>query len=106
MKIEKTIYQNLLKVKVILPQAEYIDEQKLKITTEQVKNLVKDEEQYQIMSVVKEGTPVKNFLKNDKDTNQSTWIFLISKKDSPKKTRRKPSLRGRMSKIAKEKTGK
>lgn len=106
MKIEKTIHQNLLKVKIVLPKAEYINEQKVKITTEQVREMAKDEEQYQILSVIKHGRPVKNFLKNDKDTNQSTWIFLISRKDIPKKTGRKASIRGRMSKIAKEKTGK
>ena len=107
MKIEKTIHQNLLKVKITVPKAEYTTEQKIKIKTEQVLDLVKDPEEYEILKVIKEGAPITNFLKNTQDSNTSSWVFLILKKEQdlppPKKnTRRKQSFRGRISKIAKD----
>ena len=110
MKIEKTIYQNLLKVKVTVRKAQYIGEEKIKITTKEIMDLVKSPEEYEISGILKEGAPVKNFLKNDGDCNTSTWVFSILKKDQNKQTKRATrkktgqtkSLRGRMSKIAKE----
>ena len=116
MKIQKTIHQNLLKVTITVPKAEYITDKKIKITTDNVIKIVNDEGEYKILSMLKEGMTIKNFIKNKTDTNQSTWVFLVSKrvveqkkpppsKKTPrtrKKTGPKPSIRGRMNKIAKE----
>lgn len=115
MKIQKTLHQNLLKIKITVTKAQYISDKKIKITTADVVEIINNEGEYKILSIVKEGTPIKNFIKNKTDTNQSTWIFLVSKKSQeqkkpapiqkPPRTRKKPgpkpSIRGRMNKIAK-----
>ena len=107
MKVKKTIYQNLLKVEITVPEAEYATDKKIKINTEQALEIAKKSEEYEILKLIKEGSTITNFLKNPHDSNTSLWIFLISKneQESPKlqkNTRRKTSLRGRMSKIAKD----
>ena len=114
MKIEKEKYQNLLKITVSVPKAEYLTEKKVKITTEDILKIVSNMEEYEVLSMLKEGNPVKNFLNSSKDTNKSTWVFQISEKPKPKQKRaprkkqssgHRPSIRGRMSKIAKDKQG-
>tara|TARA_B100001093_G_C26787177_1_gene997192 strand:+ start:1213 stop:1554 length:342 start_codon:yes stop_codon:yes gene_type:complete len=107
MKIKKTIYQNLLKVEITVPEAEYVTDIKIKINTEEVLGLVESPQEYKIIETIKEGCTITNFLKGPKDTNTSSWIFLISLKEDKisnykNNTRRKASFRGRISKIAKD----
>jgi hypothetical protein len=121
MKIEHKILPGMIKVTIELPLAEFTSEDKIKVSTEQAQRIANEISEGRVSSVLKASKPIKNFLKNDDDKSRGTWIFELTpdhkeeaekapqrttrtKKvtNCQKKTSKSTSIRGRMSKIAKE----
>lgn len=121
MKIEHKIISDMIMITVELPLAVYTDDEKIKVSTERVKQIANEISGGRVLSTIRDCQPIKNFVKNDCDTNRGAWIFeLKPSEEKPAKTRTKrqptakktanqvkssgksTSIRGRMSKIAKD----
>ena len=120
MKINKAISGNTLQVTIELPLAQYTDVEKIKITTKEAIEIAQKVSGKKIISILNTSDPIKNFLKNPQDTNVGLWIFEIAPEEAVKKTSKrrkaatpkqttqqkssgkKTSIRGRISKIAKD----
>ena len=104
MKIEEKIINNILKVSITLPIAEYLSDKKIKISTKEVLEILNKKNDYKIENIIKHGKTITNFIKNKNDTNSSFWVFSIEldKKDTHEKsksqTKRKTTTRRRTTK--------
>ena len=89
MKIEEKIINNILKVSITLPIAEYLSDKKIKISTKEVLEILNEKNDYKIENIIKHGKTITNFIKNKNDTNSSFWVFSIGldKKDSHEKSK-------------------
>jgi len=120
MKIEHKIISDMIMVTIELPLAVYTDDEKVKVSTEKAKQIANEISGDRVLSTISHCPPIKNFVKNDHDTNKGTWIFELKPQETkPVKARAKrhqpakkstnqtkssgkrASIRGRMSKIAK-----
>lgn len=107
-------------ITVELPLAIYADDKKVKVSTEKARQIANEISGGRVLSTISNCPPIKNFTKNEHDTNKGTWIFELEPQEvEPVKTRPKratavkkstnqskssgksTSIRGRMSKIAK-----
>ena len=110
-----------MRVTIELPLAEYTNDKKIKITTKEATEIARKISGKEILSILNTSGPIKNFLKSPKDKNVGFWTFEIAPeetKSEPPKSRRsakpkekviqqkssskKTSIRGRISKIAKD----
>ena len=117
MKIEHKIISDILKIHIELPLAEYSDDQKIKLSTQEVVEIANNIGERKVISIIKTSGTIKNFLKNQEDKNSGVWMFelepLAQTSPPAKRKRRKrtttkkstsqsTSIRGRISKIASE----
>jgi len=117
--VKKIIYvhtvdvnKNIVKIEARMEIKKYAKDEKKTLTTRDIIKAL--QEDFVILEILKESK-ISNWEKsNSSYTRDGVWEFKIKRKRKPqtpkvqkeeKKTGPKPSIRGRMSKIAKEKLG-
>tara|TARA_R110001592_G_scaffold52604_1_gene161054 strand:+ start:898 stop:1236 length:339 start_codon:yes stop_codon:yes gene_type:complete len=105
--VEESLNEDILHVKLIVEQRTIASRPLMMFKTSQVISLL--QEKYKIIECIKED--IISNSKNGNHKQSGTWIFKVSQPvketPTPKRATKKPStkgsIRGRMSKIAKEK---
>jgi|AACY02.14.fsa_nt_gi hypothetical protein len=110
-KIEKTytIVGNILTVRVEIEKRLYKEQERILLKTEDIQRAVTEETEYNITETIEECAGVSNGVKKKTILNHGTWVFKVKplRKKTEKPTNKKqgtsnPSIKSRMSNIAKK----